>query len=252
MNMFIKDLTKKYDGKAVVDAVTFDLHKGKVTSLIGPNGAGKSTVMGMISRLIARDSGLVEFDGKDVRSWKSKELAKRLAILTQSNNIQMKLTVEELVSFGRFPYSGNHLTKEDKEIIDRSITYMELDEFRNRFIDELSGGQRQRAYIAMVIAQDTEYILLDEPTNNLDIYHAVNMMKIVRRLCDELGKTVIMVLHEINYAAFYSDYVCAFVDGKIAKYGTVKEVMTKETLSEIYKVDFEIIEISGKPLSIYY
>ena len=129
---------------------------------------------------------------------------------------------------------------------------MELEEFQDRFIDELSGGQRQRACIAMVIAQDTEYVLLDEPTNNLDIYHATNMMKIVRRLCDELGKTVVLVLHEINYAAFYSDYICVFVDGKIAKFGTVEEVMTKENLSEIYKVDFEIMEIEGKPLSIYY
>ena len=117
---------------------------------------------------------------------------------------------------------------------------------QDRFIDELSGGQRQRACIAMVIAQDTEYILLDEPTNNLDIYHATNMMKIVRRLCDELGKTVILVLHEINYAAFYSDYVCAFVDGKIAKFGTVEEVMTKENLARIYKVDFEIMRHPGK------
>ena len=137
-------------------------------------------------------------------------------------------------------------------MIDKAIWYMELEEFEDRFIDELSGGQRQRACIAMVIAQDTEYILLDEPTNNLDIYHATNMMKIVRRLCDELGKTVILVLHEINYAAFYSDYVCAFVDGKIAKFGTVEEVMTKENLAQIYKVDFEIMRIQGKPLSIYY
>ena len=129
---------------------------------------------------------------------------------------------------------------------------MELDPFRDRFIDELSGGQRQRALIAMVIAQDTEYVLLDEPTNNLDIYHATNMMKIVRRLCDELGKTVILVLHEINYAAFYSDYICAFVDGRVAKFGTVREVMNKEVLSKIYNVDFEILEIEGKPLSIYY
>ena len=144
------------------------------------------------------------------------------------------------------------MTQEDLEIIDRAITYMELEPFRDRFIDELSGGQRQRALIAMVIAQDTEYVLLDEPTNNLDIYHATNMMKIVRRLCDELGKTVILVLHEINYAAFYSDYICAFVDGKIAKFGTVKEVMNKQTLSQIYNVDFEILEIEGKPLSIYY
>ncbi len=250
--MLIRQLTKKYDGKAVVDDVSFEIPKGKVISLIGPNGAGKSTVMGMISRLIARDSGIVDFHGKDIAKWKSKELSKKLAILTQSNQIQMKLTVRELVAFGRFPYSGGRLNKEDEDIVNRAIAYMELELLEDRFIDELSGGQRQRAYIAMVIAQDTEYVLLDEPTNNLDIYHATNMMKTVRRLCDELGKTVILVLHEINYAAFYSDYICAFADGKIAKFGTVEEVMTKETLSEIYKVDFEIMHISGKPLSIYY
>ena len=104
----------------------------------------------------------------------------------------------------------------------------------------------------MVIAQDTDFILLDEPTNNLDIYHSSNLMKMVRRLCDELGKTVILVLHEINYAAFYSDYICAFVDGKVASFGTVEEVMTRENLKNIYNVDFEIIEVEGKPLSIYY
>ena len=250
--MKIRQLTKQYGSKTVVDAVSFEIPKGAVISMIGPNGAGKSTVMGMLSRLIARDGGHVDFDGTDIAHWKSKELSKRLAILTQHNNIQMKLTVRELVTFGRFPYSGSHVTAEDREIIDRAIAYMELESFEDRFIDELSGGQRQRACIAMVIAQDTDYILLDEPTNNLDIYHATNMMKIVRRLCDELGKTIILVLHEINYAAFYSDYICAFKDGQVAKFGTVKEVMTKETLSRIYNVDFEIMEIEGRPLSIYY
>ena len=224
--MRVKDLTKQYDGKTVVDSVSFEIPKGKVISMIGPNGAGKSTVLNIISRLIARDSGLVDFDGRDIGKWKSKELAKRLAILTQSNNIQMKLTVRELVTFGRFPYSGSHLNEEDQRIIDKAIAYMELEPFQDRF--------------------------MDEPTNNLDIYHATNMMKIVRRLCDELGKTVILVLHEINYAAFYSDYICAFKDGRIAKFGTVEEVMTKETLSQIYQVDFEIMEIEGRPLSIYY
>ena len=250
--MRIRELIKKYDGKTVVDSVSFELPKGRVTSFIGPNGAGKSTVMGIISRLIQRDSGRVEFENRDIGSWKSRELSRRLAILTQSNNIQMKLTVEELVAFGRFPYSGGRLTAEDRDIINRAISYMELEEFKERFVDELSGGQRQRAYIAMVIAQDTEYILLDEPTNNLDIYHATNMMKMVRRLCDELGKTVVLVLHEINYAAFYSDYICAFADGKVAKFGTVEEVITKETLSKLYRVDFEIMEIEGKTLSIWY
>lgn len=250
--MRVKDLTKSYDGKIVVDGINFEIPKGKVLSLIGPNGAGKSTVMGMISRLIASDSGLVDFEGKPLQNWKSRELSRRLAILTQSNNVQMKLTVRELVSFGRFPYSGSYLTEEDEGIVDKAIDYMELTEMQDQFIDELSGGQRQRAYIAMVIAQDTEYVLLDEPTNNLDIYHSTNMMKIVRRLCDELGKTVILVLHEINYAAFYSDYICAFAGGRIARFGTVDEVITRENLAEIYKVDFEIMRIEGKPLSIYY
>lgn len=250
--MEVKQLIKKYDGKVVVDNIDFELEKGKVTSIIGPNGAGKSTVMGIISRLITRDSGVVQFQGQDISKWKSKELAKHLAILTQSNNIQMKLTVRELVAFGRFPYSAGRLTKEDVEQIDKSIAYMELQDMQGKYIDELSGGQRQRAYIAMVIAQNTDYVLLDEPTNNLDIYHARNLMRTVRNLCDELGKTVVLVLHELNYAAFYSDNICAMKDGKIAKYGTVTEVMTKDNLSEIYGVDFEIIEVEGKPLSIYY
>ena len=250
--MTIERLKKKYDGKSVVKDISFEIPKGKIISLIGPNGAGKSTVMGMLSRLISKDGGNIKFEDKDLTKWKSKELAKRLAILTQHNNVQMKLTVRELVAFGRFPYSGSHLTEEDLEMIDKAIRYMELKEFENRFIDELSGGQRQRAYIAMVIAQDTEYVLLDEPTNNLDIYHSTNMMKMVRRLCDELGKTVVLVLHELNYAAFHSDYICAFKDGKIAKFGTVEEVITKEVLSEIYNVEFEIMKIAGKPLTIYY
>ncbi len=250
--MRVEKLTKVYDGRTVVDGVDFEIPKGKAISFIGPNGAGKSTVMHMISRLIESDAGTVNFKDKDIKKWNSKELSKHLSILTQTNNIQMKLTVRELVTFGRFPYSGSRVTKEDEEIIDKAIDFMELADIQDQFIDELSGGQRQRAYIAMVIAQDTEYILLDEPTNNLDIYHATRLMKTVRRLCDELGKTVILVLHEINYAAFYSDYICAFVDGKLSKFGTVKEVMTKENLSEIYKVGFEITEIEGKPLSIYY
>ena len=143
--MKIQGLTKRYQGRTVVNGVSFSIPKGKVTSLIGPNGAGKSTVMSMISRLIAQDEGLVELDGTHIGHWKSRELARRLAILTQSNNIQMKLTVRELVAFGRFPYSGSRLTAEDTEIIDRAIAYMELEEFQDRFLDELSGGQRQRA-----------------------------------------------------------------------------------------------------------
>ena len=248
----IKNLTKTYEDAAVVDDVTIDLPPGKVISLIGPNGAGKSTVLGMISRLIARTAGIVEFKGRDITHWESRELAKHLAILTQANFVQMKLTVRELVAFGRFPHSGSALSADDWTKVDQAIHYMELEAFADRFIDEMSGGQRQRAFIAMVLAQDTEYVLLDEPTNNLDIYHATQMMKLVRRLCDELGKTVILVLHEINLAAFYSDVICAFKDGRIAAQGTVDEVMTPENLKRIYGVDFEIHRIDGKPLAIFH
>ena len=195
--MVVDKLLKKYDKKVVVDSVSFSIPKGKVTSFIGPNGAGKSTVMGMISRLIANDAGIIEFQGKSMHDWKSKELAKHLAILTQSNNIQMKLTVEELVAFGRFPHSGGRLNDKDKDIINKSIEYMELNEFRNRFIDELSGGQRQRAYIAMVIAQDTEFILLDEPTRGVDIGAKSEIGKYIRKLADE-GIGVILISSEMN------------------------------------------------------
>ncbi|MFI3231076.1 MAG: ATP-binding cassette domain-containing protein [bacterium] len=250
--MIIKSIQKSFGDKKVVDDVNFEIPKNKLISLIGPNGAGKSTVLNIITRLIARDAGEILIDDKDIKNYKANELSKRMAILTQTNHITMKLTVRELVSFGRFPHSGSRLMQEDYVHVDNAIAYMELEEFEDRFIDELSGGQRQRAYIAMVIAQDTEYVFLDEPTNNLDIYHSSNMMKLCRRLCDELGKTVILVLHEINFASNYSDYIGAFLDGKLHKFGTVEEIMTKEVLRDLYKVDFEIMEINNKPVSIYY
>lgn len=250
--MHIENLCKSYGDRMVVDHVSFDIPQGKLTSLIGPNGAGKSTVMGLISRLIQRDGGMIELDGRDIAHWRSNDLAKRLAILTQSDGIRMKLTVRELVAFGRFPHSRGRLTPEDEQAIRMAIDYMELGDLEDHFIDELSGGQRQRASIAMVIAQDTDYVLLDEPTNNLDIYHATNLMRRVRRMCDELGKTVVVVLHELNYASFYSDYVCALADGRIAGFGTVDEIMTREFLSDMYHVDFRIIPVQGRPLSIYY
>ena len=248
----VNHATMRFGGLVAVSDLSMHIDSQEIIALIGPNGAGKSTVLGMISRLIARTAGIVEFKGRDITHWESRELAKHLAILTQANFVQMKLTVRELVAFGRFPHSGSALSADDWTKVDQAIHYMELEAFANRFIDEMSGGQRQRAFIAMVLAQDTEYVLLDEPTNNLDIYHATQMMKLVRRLCDELGKTVILVLHEINLAAFYSDVICAFKDGRIAAQGTVDEVMTPENLKRIYGVDFEIHRIDGKPLAIFH
>lgn len=248
----IEGLKKTYDGKDVVKGVDLELPHGKVISLIGPNGAGKSTVLNMVARLTNIDEGKVLFKGKDIRDWQRSELSRHLAILTQHNNIQSKLTVRELVSFGRFPYSQGRLDANDLSIIEKALEFMELQEFSERFLDELSGGQRQRALIAMVLAQDTEYILLDEPTNNLDIYHATRLMTTVRRLCDELGKTVVMVLHELNYASFYSDYICAFKNGEVAGFGPVDDIMRADFLKEVYAVDFTITTLKGKPLALYF
>ncbi|HHD2754273.1 TPA: ABC transporter ATP-binding protein [Clostridium perfringens] len=248
----IKNLSKKYGNKFVVDDVSFNINKGKITSFIGPNGAGKSTVLSMISRIMSKDEGEVIIDGVPLEKWNDKELAKKVAILRQSNNINVRLTIRELVSFGRFPHNEGRLTKEDDKYIDDAIEYMQLKDIENRYLDELSGGQRQRAYIAMVIAQNTEYILLDEPLNNLDMKHSVKMMKVLRGLVNDLNKTVVIVMHDINFASFYSDSIVVLKDGKIARNDDTSKIISKEFLEDIYEIDFEIKNFNGNKLCVYF
>ncbi|WAA08773.1 ABC transporter ATP-binding protein [Fervidibacillus albus] len=248
----VKHVTKRFGMKRVIDDVSVEIEKGKITSFIGPNGAGKSTLLSMISRLIMKDEGEILIEGKDVTKRKSRELAKKIAILKQSNNVNLKLTVRELVSFGRFPYSQGKLTKEDWVFVDEAIEYMGLEEIQNEYLDELSGGQRQRAFIAMVIAQDTEYILLDEPLNNLDMKHSVQIMKTLRRLVDELGKTIILVIHDINFASVYSDYIVAIKGGKIIREGTRDEMIRREVLQEVYDMDMEVENFRNCKICLYF
>lgn len=248
----VTNLSKSYNDKMVVHDVSLEIQKGKITSLIGPNGAGKSTAFSMITRLIKRDAGEVFIEGKNLDDWDKKELSKKIAILKQSNNINIRLTIRELVSFGRFPYCEGNLKEEDIKYVDEAIEYMRLTDIQDKYLDELSGGQRQRAYIAMVIAQGTEYIFLDEPLNNLDMNNSVQMMKVLRKLCSELEKTIILVMHDINFTSCYSDYIICLKNGVIAKEGTVDEIINKETLEEIYEMDFEVKNIDGKKISIYY
>ena len=165
----VKNISKKYGSKAVVNNVSFQIKRGKITSFIGPNGAGKSTVLGMMSRLLKKDSGEVFIDGKEISKWDTKELSKVMGILKQSNHLNVRLTIRDLVAFGRFPHSQGNLTAEDQVKIDEALAYMQLQDIQHKFLDELSGGQRQRAFIGMVLAQDTDYIFLDEPLNNLDM-----------------------------------------------------------------------------------
>lgn len=233
-------VTKRYGEKEVVKDVTVQIEKGKITSFIGPNGAGKSTLLSMVSRLIVKDEGEILIDGSDITKRKSQELAKKISILKQSNHINLRLTVRELVSFGRFPYSQGRLTEEDWRHVDEAIQFMELEDIQNDYLDELSGGQKQRAFIAMVIAQDTEYILLDEPLNNLDMKHSVQIMKTLRKLVDERGKTVVLVIHDINFASVYSDYIVALKGGEIVKQGTTDEIIRQDVLREIYDMDMTV------------
>lgn len=248
----IKGVSKSYNNKRVVEDVSLSIEKGKITSFIGPNGAGKSTLISMVSRLIAKESGEITIGGKDITKVKDNELAKKISILKQSNAVNLKLTIRELVSFGRFPYSQGKLKKDDWEKVDEAIDYMELRDMQDKYLDELSGGQRQRAHIAMVIAQDTEYILLDEPLNNLDMRHSVQIMKTLRRLVDELGKTIVIVIHDINFASCYSDHIVALKDGKIVKQGRTCDVIDECVLKDIYEMDFNIQEINNQRICVYF
>lgn len=248
----VRNVTKTYGGKAVVDDVSLTIGKGQITSLIGANGAGKSTLLSMMSRLLARDAGEIHIDGQEVTQTKSSDLAKKLSILKQENHISVRLTVRDLVSFGRFPYSQGRLTQADWKHVERAIAYMELEPFADRFLDQLSGGQRQRAYVAMTLCQDTDYILLDEPLNNLDMKHSVQIMNVLRRMVDDFEKTIVLVLHDINFASCHSDQIVALKDGKLIHHGKTEDIIQTEALVDIYDMEIPIQEINGNRIGIYF
>lgn len=248
----VKNLTKRYGNKAVVDNVSLQIARGGITTFIGANGAGKSTLIGMISRLLQRDGGEVWIDGKEISTTKSDELARIISILRQENHVSARLTVRELVAFGRFPYSKGRLGAEDNAAIDRAIAWLELEQVQDKLLDHLSGGQRQRAYVAMVLCQETEYILLDEPLNNLDMKHSVQIMQTLRRMADELGKTIILVIHDINFASCYSDTIVALKDGKLIRSGPCAEMITSDALREVYDMEIPIQVVDGNRIGIYF
>lgn len=248
----IHQISKSYQDTKVLDNVTASIKNSGVTSIIGPNGAGKSTLLSIIGRLLSADHGYVKVNELDVSTTPSDKLATCLSVLRQENQFASRLTVEELVGFGRYPYTKGRLTLDDKKKIDESLAFLNLTEFRHRYLDELSGGQRQRAYVAMVLCQDTEYVLLDEPLNNLDMKHAVIMMKLLRRAADELGKTIILVIHDINFASVYSDYIVALRNGRLSYHGAPEEIMKSEILEEIFDKPLEVKELDGQRIALYY
>jgi iron complex transport system ATP-binding protein len=248
----VQGLNKTIQDKAILKEINVDINKGRLTSIIGPNGAGKSTLLSAITRLIDFEDGGIEIENKSISDYKSNELAKKLSILKQSNHTELNITVEQLVNFGRFPYSKGHLKQEDKEQVEYALELLQLKEIRHRYLKTLSGGQRQRAYVAMTIAQDTDYILLDEPLNNLDMKHSVQIMQTLRQLAKSLNKTIVVVIHDINFASCYSDDIIALKDGEVIKASTKDDVIQCDTLRELYEMEVQIEQIRGQRICIYF
>ncbi|NEC00303.1 ATP-binding cassette domain-containing protein [Streptomyces anulatus] len=246
------DIRKSYGEDTVLGPVSGQIPSGGITSLVGPNGAGKSTLLTIIGRLTAPTSGTVTVDGLDVHRAKSQDVARILSVLRQENHFTARVTVRELVAFGRFPHSRGRLTAACVAKVDEALDFLHLGDLQHRYLDQLSGGQRQRAYVAMVLAQDTRYVLLDEPLNNLDMKHSVRMMGQLRRAADELGKTVVLIVHDINFAATYSDRIVALREGRIAASGTVDAMMRAEVLTEVFDTPVQIHVVEGERTAVYY
>lgn len=247
-----QNLSLSYQGNLVLENINITIASSGVTALIGPNGAGKSTLLALIARLLQPQTGQVLLDGTPITQLTGNMLARRLAILRQDNHMEARLTVVELVRFGRYPHSGGRLTDNCIKKVNAAIRFLELEELCDRYLDELSGGQRQRAYIAMALAQDTDYILLDEPLNNLDIKHAVSMMKLMQTAARDMDKKIIVVLHDINFASVYADEIIAMKGGKISRQGTPTSILTEQVMTDLYGLPMQIKEINNKPIAVYH
>ncbi len=248
----IRQVSKSYGRSVVVDDVTITLPPGGITSIVGANGAGKSTLLSMVARLLPSDSGTITVGGHNVATTPTADLATVLGILKQDNGLEIRLTVDDLVGFGRYPHSKGRRTASDQVAIDAAIEHMDLVALRDRFLDEMSGGQRQRAFVAMLLAQDTTYLLLDEPLNNLDLAHSLSMLRRLRSAADDLGKTIVMVIHDINFASAWSDQIVAMKDGRIVLHGPPLEVVNAQMLADVFGVACPVDTSSGRPIAQYH
>lgn len=229
----------RYSEKVIIDDLQITIPDKKITTIIGANGCGKSTLLKAMTRIIPHQKGSIIFDGKEIVKEHTKQLAKKMAILPQTQESASGLTVGELVSYGRFPYQNGfgRLSKRDYEVIDWALDVTNASDFKQMPVDALSGGQRQRVWIAMALAQETEMIFLDEPTTYLDMAHQLEILELLQKLNEEEGRTIVMVLHDINQAARFADYIIALKDGAIVKKGSNHEVIQQDVLREVYQID---------------
>ena len=246
--MEIKNIEFSYGKNKVLDDISFKIPDGKVTTIIGANGCGKSTLFNVMTKNLKPQKGIVILDGKDINTISLKAFAKQAAIVHQYNTAPNDITVETLVGYGRLAHRkfAHQDKEEDEKYIERALKAASLEDLRKCNISELSGGQRQRAWIAMALAQNTKILLLDEPTTYLDIRYQIDILRLVRSLNEEYGMTIVMVLHDINQAAYYSDCIAAMKHGKIIASGTPEEVITTEIISETYGINLNLERAGGR------
>lgn len=250
----IEELTAGYENNTIFENLNASIEYGKITTIIGPNGCGKSTLLKTIGRILKKEHGHVYLQDQDMQKLSTKDIAKRLAILAQSPSAPPQLKVGELISYGRYPHrkNVNRLTPEDHEMIDWAMEVTQTAEFADRELSQLSGGQRQRVWLAMALAQKTDILLLDEPTTYLDMAHQIEVLKIVQKINKEHSCTIVMVLHEINQAARFSDTILAMKAGEVLANGKPKEIMTAAYLEKIFNIQAKIVDDDGTPVCLSY
>lgn len=252
----VEQLDIAYEETLIVKEMDLKIPRGRITTIIGPNGCGKSTVLKAMGRLLKAKNGTVYLNGTDISTLPTKEVAKQMAILPQTPTAPSGLTVGQLVAYGRFPHQSGFgkLSKEDKRIISWALQETKLSELEHREVDTLSGGQRQRVWIAMALVQQTDLILLDEPTTYLDLAHQLEVLELLYELNRNQEVTIVMVLHDLNLAARFSDYMVAVRNGTVMEHGTPERVMTVQTLRDVFSIDANIMHEphTGRPVYVTY
>ena len=245
-----------YEGKTVVSDLSVDFPKNKVTAIIGPNGCGKSTLLKTMARLHKADSGVICLNGRSIAELPTKTIAKEMAILPQSPTVPGGLSIYDLVSYGRTPYQTgfSKMSKHDREMVDWALCVTGLSELKDREVDTLSGGQRQRAWIAMALAQETDLLLLDEPTTYLDLAHQLEILQLLEKLNEEEGRTIVMVIHDLNHAARFAHHIVAMRAGTIIQEGDAEKVISGDVLEEVFQIDALVVKDprTNKPAVISY